>query len=529
MMQPGTKLGIAAAQLAQQGQYKPFTSDGKPTVVNNIITQETQKEAAQQAQIAGQIQAERERKMAEAIRQMAAQQATQGQGIAGLPADVNMAEGGIVGYNGEERSDVELDVTQRIKQALSRLYAGIETDYMKRAGATPEMIAEKLGRSPFAVEGAPPASASPASAPPANAQPSSKPPYIPEVSDRRLDIPSGGIVSPGMADRKMGTQRVGGQGVAQTRPTQTAPGASASSASDQVGISQLTQPGWASYLQAALDANRAQVLPEKVTAQGAEDMRRAEMIRRGIDPDYYKVRQREIDALQASYAKEEADRSKLVEQRGLENLISFLTRSGGAGSLFGGLAQGARGMEPIIEKQRLSDQEFRRLTMERQKAISDSRAAIQQFREAQAIGDLKTQADSKKEYNEAINKQKAAEATLQAGVVAPLIQADTAALNRESQERIAKWNNATQRAVADARKEGKNPYDTVVDNVRAEFTEWAKNPLNATKTTAERNAEYQAIFQRHLQVAKQFGLNVPATSAAPSANFKYNPATGKIE
>lgn len=367
MMQPGTKLGIAAAQLAQQGQYKPFTSDGKPTVVNNIITQETQKEAAQQAQIAGQIQAERERKMAEAIRQMAAQQATQGQGIAGLPADVNMAEGGIVGYNGEERSDVELDVTQRIKQALSRLYAGIETDYMKRAGATPEMIAEKLGRNSLLPEGAPPASA-----PPASAQPSSKPPYIPEVSDRRLDIPSGGIVSPGMADRKMGTQRVGGQGVAQTRPTQTAPAApmlpdtreSTAVNPSRSDLIYAQQTGALRELAERL-GKPIQKTPEELAYQKAV----LEEYKRGIGA---------IDAAEQRFA-------AMQKTRDSRNLADFLSAAGGAGSMFSGLSEAQKRMSPILaarEEQALAYKD----------KLGERRNAVEAFR----LASVKQDADSAK-------------------------------------------------------------------------------------------------------------------------------------
>jgi hypothetical protein len=72
-------------------------------------------------------------------------------GIEGLPSNIRMAEGGVVGYAGPDGSSVEVDesqlsVSERLKRDLRRLYEGIETGYMKRAGATPEQIAQKLGR-----------------------------------------------------------------------------------------------------------------------------------------------------------------------------------------------------------------------------------------------------------------------------------------------------------------------------------------------------------------------------------------------
>ena len=76
-------------------------------------------------------------------------------GIEGLPSNIRMAEGGVVGYAGPDGSSVEVDeselsVSERLKRDLRRLYEGIETGYMKRAGATPEQIAQKLGQAPSA-------------------------------------------------------------------------------------------------------------------------------------------------------------------------------------------------------------------------------------------------------------------------------------------------------------------------------------------------------------------------------------------
>jgi hypothetical protein len=76
-------------------------------------------------------------------------------GIEGLPSNIRMAEGGVVGFAGPDGSSVEVDesqlsVSERLKRDLRRLYEGIETGYMKRAGATPEQIAQKLGQAPSA-------------------------------------------------------------------------------------------------------------------------------------------------------------------------------------------------------------------------------------------------------------------------------------------------------------------------------------------------------------------------------------------
>lgn len=86
---------------------------------------------------------------AQPVTQAQLQQALQQRapGIAGLPAqNMQFADGGVVGYAGPDGSDVELDVSGRIKKALRDWYERTERGYMERAGATPEMIAQKLGR-----------------------------------------------------------------------------------------------------------------------------------------------------------------------------------------------------------------------------------------------------------------------------------------------------------------------------------------------------------------------------------------------
>lgn len=166
----GDTVAAQVAQAAQQKLSPPTTPPGIGALMPGVRQQAMN--AAQAAQPVTQAQ------MQQALQQ--SQMAQQSQGVAGLPAQ-NMrtftaAQGGVVGYNGEDSSDVELDVSSRIKKALRELYERTETGYMQRAGATPEMIARKLGKEP--------------TVPPAP---------IPEGSDRRLDIPAGGIVSPGMS------------------------------------------------------------------------------------------------------------------------------------------------------------------------------------------------------------------------------------------------------------------------------------------------------------------------------------------
>ena len=145
------------AALLQTAQM--VTPDGGRTVAANVA-----QAAAQKMQPQGMPQARQDfqdampsmmRNMQQAQMQQMVQQAMQPKpaGIEGLPSNIRMAEGGVVGYAGPDGSSVEVDesqlsVSERLKRDLRRLYEGIETGYMKRAGATPEQIAQKLGQQP---------------------------------------------------------------------------------------------------------------------------------------------------------------------------------------------------------------------------------------------------------------------------------------------------------------------------------------------------------------------------------------------
>lgn len=115
----GLQALLQASQVLQQqaAPTAPGPQGPQPTVANKVAQQIEQVAApgmadmGQQAGIAGQIMAQRQaqqQQMAQnpqAVAQMAAQM-LQGQGVAGLPANFQFKEGGIIGFSGEEQSDV---------------------------------------------------------------------------------------------------------------------------------------------------------------------------------------------------------------------------------------------------------------------------------------------------------------------------------------------------------------------------------------------------------------------------------------
>lgn len=105
---------MTLGQAEQSGQFQPMTPDGQPTVAGRMMEQATSpavSQIAQQAGLAGQIEAMKMQQAQQAVMQQAmSQQRPQMMargGIANLNVDIDgFAPGGIVGYNGLEDSMV---------------------------------------------------------------------------------------------------------------------------------------------------------------------------------------------------------------------------------------------------------------------------------------------------------------------------------------------------------------------------------------------------------------------------------------
>lgn len=150
MMQTQTQVPPALQVLMSMGA-QPTAPGPMGQPIPTIATQKVEQQAqGLEALMPGvRQQAMQSAQAAQPVTQAQLQQALQQRapGIAGLPAqNMQFADGGVVGYAGPDGSDVELDVSGRIKKALRDWYERTERGYMERAGATPEMIAQKLGR-----------------------------------------------------------------------------------------------------------------------------------------------------------------------------------------------------------------------------------------------------------------------------------------------------------------------------------------------------------------------------------------------
>ncbi len=337
---PGMAMALndQARLMAAQGQFTPVNKEGMPTIAAKNMAEISQREAAKQAGVAQQIEAMKMAQMQQAIRQMAAKQTSSpmASGIGGLPGDVapqGMAEGGVVGYSGLDGSEVEVDETklpvgERIKRGLRRLYEGIETDYMKRAGATPEQIAQKLG----------------AAAP--VPQPSTAVPDY--TQDLGTPMPTSAKASPAPAPAPAGPRKT--PTAATQRPAPSAP------PEYMLDTRNIPMPseGRDMYQETQrrieeLGARLGKTAPE-TSEQQAYRKAQEEQYNRGIAG---------IATQRQRYEEAEAARKAALKDQPMENLISRLVRVGGAGSLARGLGQAQLGMEPIIAGQRTAEQSAR--------------------------------------------------------------------------------------------------------------------------------------------------------------------------
>lgn len=443
LLSSGVAPGTVAAQKVQETaaltQAAP-QSQAAPPGIEALLpgVQQQAAQAAQAAQPATQGDVNQ-------LRQMLAQ-AQQGQGVAGLPgADVRMAEGGVVGYSGLDGSAVEVDDTklsvgERFRRDMRRLYertglAAKRAEYLQRAGATPEMVAKTL-----ATESARP---TPDAAPItdtgdeyAKLLSKYRRPTTPQEIEAQVQSASGASYQPDARLFRSAAQKV--LPAANVKPAET-------------GLPALMGPpvptGSERQFGEAMAAQGRMEIPAERTAQQIRKQTEDYYRSLGIDPDFAKQRMERIAAQERRDQEEAAARAALVKDRGIENLISRLSRVQGP-TLFSGLGAAQRGMEPIVAEQRASDERFRALMRERQREADRERAAIEDVQRALADGDIARAEKSRSEALAARNAKAAAEAEMRGRYAPQLLQAETAALDRASREREGAEGRKTQLQVA---------------------------------------------------------------------------------
>lgn len=486
-----------AEQALKQGA-NPVTPSGQPTVAGQAIQSAQALTQPQQPQpqmgIANlrpgiQQQAMRQAQAQQPVTQaqlaQAVQQAQQpSQGIAAGPQDIGMAEGGIVGYNGQEDSYVDTALLRKTPEAYERARQAA----MLRGAVEPRRPASK--RTPeeeliFSFLDRPPVTEIP----------------IPDIQIAGQERGKEMRYPPRFPDSVTESKK----------KTTSSSASSASSVAVPSGIAQLVRDSEADKIYRASLAAAGRIQgAEAQTPEQFDIARRAEFARRGIDPDFYKTRLQQIEALKGRDAAEAAERAKMVEGRGMENLIGFLTRTGGAKSLARGLGQASRGMEGIVAQQRKEDQAFSQLMRDRQEATNKELAAVQNYREALATGDIAKAEQSKKEALAARNEKAKTEAEIHSKYAPQRLQAETADLDRASRERMEALQRSTQleaaRIGAAARTDQQTP--------EIRLLEWLRDPANAR--LYEKYMGAKAAPKTRADLLKEWGSDIMLRQTFPN-------------
>jgi len=338
MVDPNTRQRTVAGKVAQAAMERMQPQAAPPGIEALLPGAEVQAaQSAQAAQPATQGDLNR-------LRQMMAQSA-QGQGIA-AGADVQMAEGGIVGYSeggtprtygyapdyqDARRMGINLspyDSPEVRRQKLERLQKMREFDEQRKSFG--EIPTEASVVKDQALQQA----------------------FSPQAQATRMRdvVPAGGIVSPGMAapapapapaDRK------------KRAPAPTPAPAPSAPIETMMDTRNIPMPSEARDLYEATQ-RRIEELGKRLSKPTPETPE--QQAYRKAQEDQYNRGIAAIGTQRQRFEDAENARREALKGQGMENLISRLARVGGAGSLFQGLGRAQLGMEPIIAAQRAAEQ-----------------------------------------------------------------------------------------------------------------------------------------------------------------------------
>jgi hypothetical protein len=392
MMQTQAAIDPSLAALLQTAQM--VTPDQTPTVAAQVA-QAAQQKMQPQGITQGMPQARQDfqaampsmmRNMQQQQMQQMVQQAMQPKpaGIEGLQSNIRMAEGGVVGYSGEGPSFVapQKRPDETFEEFRQRTITEQEAVQQKRrdaarAKAEEERVAEMTRRgmaprSPFS------------QTPPA---PTPQAP-IPEGSDRRLDIPAGGIVSPGMAQAPQAPA---------PRPPAPPPPAPAQAA--PTGVATLAQPKMDLSRYEKAGAEDRAAIEKIIAAQEANAREKA-----GYMAGRPKFEQEGIAALTKAnqareelLAKERADdaynrQQALLDQIGRRNTNAYSQEQGRQRQRDLAAAEAQRLYEQAVIKQREAEflqgagrfEEAKKALDDKEKILSAMQARINQSRQTEA-------------------------------------------------------------------------------------------------------------------------------------------------
>lgn len=372
MGQPIPSVAMQKAQEQSQGlpQMAMAAGQAAPSVMRNMEMQKFQQMLEQAMQ---------------------ARQQQQAPGIAGLPAqNMQFADGGVVGYNGEGPSFVtpQRRPDETFEEFRLRTIAEQESVQQRRKEAE-RAKAEQERMAEMARRGLAPRS-------PYIQEPSAPRAPIPEGSDRRLDIPAGGIVSPGMTQAPLPSPAARTAAPRSGAPARTAP-----TAEPVTGIA-TALPAVTTPEEAMASARAGLGIP------GTADLRAANEAARLAREQMPATGQAGLAALQEQMAA-----VKRMEEERKRSMASDRVIAQMLGRASEGLGGGARADVRFMAGQRAAEDAF----YERNVALAAKQDAINDANEARKVGNKEKYAEAMKNLSDAERAIAQAEATYAAAIL----------------------------------------------------------------------------------------------------------------
>jgi hypothetical protein len=402
--------GTVAQQIQQQGLAALNQSSEAPGEVIQNVPNTPMGEVAMRANVADQIKAAQQAQLQKQLMQMASQQPQQMArgGIASLSArNMKFQHGGVVGFNGTMGEFVEApqsEVIDEPKKAsdLKKLlaYAGlpvtgaidvlslpVNTVRALAAASTPEWKRKAEGSD---VSFTPISDALRRAGGVTEDKQEPKPTEGPRLSLEQLRALERQVsqttpqATPQAAPQAAPAQRLNFP----ARPSTGGLG-SLATALGKVDLSAMEADK-----KAALDAVNEQQknLPTAYTTQQLRAEREADAKALGVDL-YGAESKARTAALEKEFANQEAARTEANKSRGMDNLITMLTNSGGAPTLFSGLARGTQAYQAAERLQKADDLIWGGKKLEFMDKINNQRELINERNKAMLLGDIATKND----------------------------------------------------------------------------------------------------------------------------------------
>jgi hypothetical protein len=433
------ELNQSAPSVAQQIQQQGIAALNSPEAPGEAIQMATNTpmgKMAMQANVANQIKAAEQARAQQALMQMASQQPqpmARG-GIAALSANnMKFQRGGVVGFNGEDRSSV----TEEEKKDPS-FYERLSEDSLLKKAVKFLSDREKATKAfetreqPDALWRGPPIATPQSPTEQLRAferqQTQSTPQAAPQVAPQAAPQ-----AAPGAAPLAM--QR---PNVPMARPSPSAGGLG----SLMPALGKVDLSGFEADKQAALAAARKQEenLPAAYTMQKLKAEKEAAAKDFGVDL-YGAESKARIAALEKEFADQSAARAEANKSRGMDNLITMLTNSGGAPTLFAGLAKGTQAYQAAERMQKAEDLVWGGKKLEFMEKMGAQRDLLNERNKAMMLGDLATVRDRDEKIRTSKNDILQQLSSVYTNSMAPTVQA-----------RIHEATNATNLAISQQRK-----------------------------------------------------------------------------